>query len=165
LGLRIGEACGLTDDRVDLDRQLVVIDRQLVTPSKGSPVLGPPKTKSSNRRLPLSETARTAFEEHMDTYPAGPMGMIFTSSRGNPLGRTTFGQVFRDTARRVGIEATSHDLRHHCASLLIGAGCPVTTVQHFLGHKNASETLNTYAHLWAQDDDRIRNALDTQFRL
>jgi integrase len=165
LGLRIGEACGLTDDRVDLDRQLVVIDRQLVTPSKGSPVLGPPKTKSSNRRLPLSETARTAFEEHMDTYPAGPMGMIFTSSRGNPLGRTTFGQVFRDTARRAGIEATSHDLRHHCASLLIGAGCPVTTVQHFLGHKNASETLNTYAHLWAQDDDRIRNALDTQFRL
>jgi integrase len=163
LGLRIGEACGLTWDRVDLVNRSVVIDRQMVTPSKGSPVLGPPKTKSSNRRLPLSQTAHDALVQHRQKYPPGPAGLVFTSSRGNGLGRTTFGGVFRDAARKVGIEATSHDLRHHCASLLIGAGCPVTTVQHFLGHKNASETLDTYAHLWAQDDDRIRHALDTQF--
>jgi hypothetical protein len=33
-------------------------------------------------------------------------------------------------------------------------------VQHFLGHKNASETLDTYAHLWPADEDRIRAAID-----
>jgi integrase len=142
----------------------VVIDRQLLTPSKGTPVLGPPKTKSSHRRLPLSETGHEALVEHGAKFTPGPDGLVFTSSRGNPIGRTTFAQVFRNAVRSIGIEATSHDLRHHCASLLIGAGCPVTTVQHFLGHKNASETLDTYAHLWAQDDDRIRHALDTQFR-
>jgi integrase len=37
-------------------------------------------------------------------------------------------------------------------------------VQHFLGHENASETLDTYGHLWADDEDRIRVATDAGFR-
>lgn len=162
-GLRLGEACGLTRDRIDLHQRHLVIDRQLVTPSSGSPYFGPPKTRSSHRRLPMSDTACAVVETHLGKYPLGPDGLVFTSSRHRPLGRTTFGQLFRRAVQRLGIEATSHDLRHHCASLLIAEGCPVTTVQHFLGHKNATETLNTYAHLWSHDDDRIRAAVDRQF--
>ncbi|MCW2286932.1 integrase [Leucobacter luti] len=41
-----------------------------------------------------------------------------------------------------------HDLRHVSATLAIGAGADVKLVQHMLGHKDANETLNTYAHLW-----------------
>jgi len=162
-GLRLGEACGLTRDRVDLTSAWIVVDQQLVTPAVGSPRLGPPKTRSSFRRLPMASSAVRVMEQHLDAFPLGPNGLIFTSSRGRPLGRTTFGQLFRMTAQRLGIDATSHDLRHHCASLLIAAGCPVTTVQHFLGHKNATETLDTYSHLWNPDADRIRAAIDSQF--
>lgn len=162
-GLRLGEATGLTIDRVDLVGQWMVIDRQLVTPSQGTPRHGPPKTRSSHRRLPMSNTAVQVLRDHLDEFPLGPGGLIFTSSRNRPLGRTTFGQLFRLAVQRLGIDATSHDLRHHCASLLIAAGCPVTTVQHFLGHKNASETLDTYSHLWNPDADRIRAAIDSQF--
>ncbi len=164
LGLRIGEATGLTLDRIDFAAGHVVIDRQLVTPNRGEPQFGPVKTRSSNRRLPMSDTVAETLGLHLDTYGIGPWGLVFTSQRGRPIGRTTFGGVFRNTARTLQLDATSHDLRHHCASLLIGAGCPVTTVQHFLGHKNASETLDTYAHLWPADDDRIRRAIDAQFR-
>ena len=39
--------------------------------------------------------------------------------------------------------------------------CSVKAAQHFLGHKNASESLDTYGHLWADDEDRIRSAIDT----
>ena len=163
LGLRIGEATGLTLDRLDFTTGQVVIDRQLVTPSRGQPHFGPVKTRSSNRRLPLSGTVTQALQLHLDTYGLGPWGLVFTSQRGRPLGRTTVGEVLRNATRELGLEATSHDLRHHCASLLIGSGCPVTTVQHFLGHKNASETLDTYAHLWPTDDDRIREAIDSRF--
>ena len=38
--------------------------------------------------------------------------------------------------------------------------CSVTAVQHFLGHNNASETLDTYSHLWPENEDRIRAAID-----
>ena len=51
------------------------------------------------------------------------------------------------------IDATSHDLRHHAASLLISKGCSVKAVQSFLGHATAVETLDTYGHLWPDDDD------------
>jgi hypothetical protein len=41
-----------------------------------------------------------------------------------------------------------HDLRHFYASLLIRHGASVKTVQARLGHKSATETLDTYGHLW-----------------
>ena len=53
-----------------------------------------------------------------------------------------------------------HQLRHHFASVLIGAGCSIKAVQEALGHANASETLYTYSHLWPADEDRIRAAVD-----
>ena len=35
------------------------------------------------------------------------------------------------------------------------------TVQARLGHASAAETLDTYTHLWPDDDDRTRDAVDT----
>lgn len=52
-----------------------------------------------------------------------------------------------------------HDLRHFYASGLIAAGCDVVTVQRALGHKTATVTLNTYAHLWPTAEDRTRAAM------
>ena len=62
------------------------------------------------------------------------------------------------------IDATSHDLRHHAASLLISKGCSVKAVQSFLGHATAVETLDTYGHLWPDDDDKIRASIDGAYR-
>jgi integrase len=80
------------------------------------------------------------------------------------LRRSTWADVFRSAAKAIGVDASSHDLRHHCASLLISAGCSVKAGQSFLGHKNASETLDTYGHLWPRDEDRIRSAIDSGLR-
>lgn len=56
--------------------------------------------------------------------------------------------------------ATFHDLRHFYASLLIDRGCSVKTVQRRLGHQSATETLDTYGHLWPDSDDETRVAVD-----
>ena len=53
-----------------------------------------------------------------------------------------------------------HDLRHFFASLLIRHGESVKTVQARLGHATAAETLDTYAHLWPDSEDRTREAVD-----
>ncbi|WP_307824937.1 tyrosine-type recombinase/integrase [Geodermatophilus bullaregiensis] len=55
---------------------------------------------------------------------------------------------------------TFHWLRHCYASLLIRHGESVKTVQARLGHASASETLDTYSHLWSDSDDRTRAAVD-----
>jgi integrase len=57
-----------------------------------------------------------------------------------------------------------HDLRHYYASLLIRHSESVKTVQHRLGHATAAETLDTYAHLWPDSEDRTRQAIDLQHR-
>jgi integrase len=57
-------------------------------------------------------------------------------------------------------KATMHDLRHLYASLLIRHGESVRVVQERLGHASASETLDTYSHLWPDNEDKTRAAVD-----
>lgn len=45
-----------------------------------------------------------------------------------------------------------HELRHTQATLLIGSGADVKTVQNRLGHSSASLTMNIYAHAIEQND-------------
>lgn len=56
-----------------------------------------------------------------------------------------------------------HALRHLYASLLIRHGESVKTIQKRLGHSSAAITLDTYAHLWPDADDRTREAVDQAF--
>jgi hypothetical protein len=44
--------------------------------------------------------------------------------------------------------------------MLIASGASVKAVQRYLGHATAAETLDTYGHLWPNDDDRLRAAID-----
>ena len=46
------------------------------------------------------------------------------------------------------------------ASLLIQHGESVKVVQNRLGHASAMETLDTYAHLWPDNEERTRAAVD-----
>jgi len=58
--------------------------------------------------------------------------------------------------------ATPHDLRHYYASLLIRSGASVKVVQSRLGHASAKTTLDTYGHLFPDEEDRTRAAVDDE---
>jgi len=160
LGLRQAELTGLTLDRIDWTRRTVRIDRQLLRTKGGVPEWGPTKTAASNRLLPLAESVGFILAAHLERNPVGEYGLVFTNSEGRPLRTGTYSHRFRAATKRLGIEATSHDLRHYCASMLIASGSSVKAVQRYLGHATAGETLDTYGHLWPDDDDRIRAAID-----
>jgi integrase len=53
---------------------------------------------------------------------------------------------------------TSHDLRHHYASVLLAAGESV--VAELLGHEDATLVLQVYGHLMPGSEDRTRRAVD-----
>ncbi|MGW5333624.1 tyrosine-type recombinase/integrase [Streptomyces bauhiniae] len=58
-------------------------------------------------------------------------------------------------------EGTSmHDLRHFYASALIKNRESVKTVQRRLGHSKPSITLDIYTHLWPDDEDTTRAAVE-----
>jgi integrase len=55
---------------------------------------------------------------------------------------------------------TTHDLRHHYASVLLAGGESVVAVAERLGHEDASEVLSTYGHLMPDSEDRTRKVVD-----
>jgi len=67
--------------------------------------------------------------------------------------------VWAPAARKAGIPPC----RHLFASALIRYGESVKTIQHLMGHSSAAITLNVYAHLWPDADDRARQAVEAAF--
>ena len=135
--------------------------RQVVTAKRVAEAdFGDVKTPASNRTIPLPATVADVLAAHLAEFGEGPDRLVFTTREDTMVNRLTWHSAFSAAAKRCGLEASSHDLRHHAASLLISAGCSPRAVASFLGHKNASETLNTYAHLWPSDEGRIVAAID-----
>jgi integrase len=161
-GMRPGECFGLTVDRVRFLERTAMVDRQLVTVQGQAPCLGPPKTRASNRTIPLPQVVVDALAAHLAEFPAAPDGLVFTLT-GKPITRQAFGHKWRAAVETARLPAGTgfHALRHYYASLLIRHGESVKTVQARLGHASAVETLDTYSHLWPDSDDRTRDAIDS----
>jgi integrase len=159
LGLRQGEAAGLTVDRIDFLRRTVTIDRQWSTPPSGPAGFAPPKTESSVRVIPAADVVLQALARHLELHGAGLHDVILHGRDGRPVNRTPFGRAWNATLQRAGIDdVRHHDLRHHYVSRAIASGCSVKAVQLALGHRSATTTLDVYGHLWPGDEDRLRAA-------
>jgi integrase len=161
-GMRQGECFGLTVDRIDFLRRQVTVDRQLCLLPGGPPSLGPPKTAASYRTIPLPQVVVDALASHLTSFPVGSGGLVFTNDAGAPIRRTRFSAIWRPVVAAVNAPVGTgfHALRHYYASLLIRHGESVKVVQSRLGHASASETLDTYSHLWPDSEDRTRAAVD-----
>ena len=58
-----------------------------------------------------------------------------------------------DVTRQAYVGFNFHELRHTQATLLIGKGADIKTVQHRLGHSSASLTMDVYAHAIPSNDE------------
>lgn len=162
-GMRQGEVFGLQVRDVDFLRKTVQVERQ-VQPTG----VGPLKNRAAYRTIPVGSVVIDALAAHLAASPAKGEQFVFRTAAGEPLHVQRFIETWR-TARRAAaakakvprlLEAGMHDLRHHYASALIQAGLSVKVVSERLGHTNAAMTLNTYTHLFPNDEDRSRQAID-----
>lgn len=147
-GPRIGEATALKIKDLRLDEKRARIHRTWTTDREGRRKLGPVKTWEK-RWIPLPEFVI----EGLRTITAGrdPEDFVFTTVRGAAVdGGNWYNRIWLKARRSVNAAATYsvHDLRHVAATNAIAAGADVKLVQQMLGHKDATETLNTYSHLW-----------------
>lgn len=165
-GLRAGEAAGLALDRVDFLRREIAVNRQLVTVIGDTPRLAPVKTIASNRSVPIPDTLALELSRHVEQFGTVDLGgapLLFSSGWGTPLRRTTLSDTFRRAARHADLPPEArgwHACRHFYSSALIHGGLSVRAVQARLGHASASETLDTYAHLWPETEDDTRKAIE-----
>ncbi|MEZ5167851.1 MAG: site-specific integrase [Acidimicrobiales bacterium] len=176
LGLRPGEAVGLTTERVDFLRRTATIDRQMSTIA-GGPRLAPLKTKRMpSREIPVPAELIDTLAAHLDAYPPieapeehlrRAAHLIFANNDGRPIRRNGLGWLWTNTAEKIGLPDELrgwHCLRHYAITRLISAGVNPDFVRQFAGHSNLTETMNTYAGWWPSDADNARDVLSEALR-
>ena len=168
LGLRLGEALGLTWGDIDLERGELTVRRALQRIDK-EPRLVEPKSAASRRRIVLPAVAVAALQHHraqqeQDRAVAGtawkgnPWNLVFTSTRGTPLFHRNVHRRFCELVKLAGLPAMRpHDLRHSAVALLIAQGVHAKAIQELLGHSSVAFTLQVYGHLF---DEAKRETAD-----
>lgn len=112
---------------------------------------------------PASAAIRTVPAAHLEQHPTD--GLMFTARAGGPLRRDQWNRrILKPAVTAAGVGwVTYHSFRHFHASALIRAGLSAPVVAARLGNTPA-RVLGTYSHLWQDDDDRSRDAIDAVFR-
>ena len=79
--------------------------------------------------------------------------------KARPWRNDTYSHLWWRTAKRLGIRARLHDLRHTSASLLLAAGVNARVISARLGHSTVAFTLDTYSHLLPDADSEAAEKL------
>jgi len=161
-GLRCGEARGLTWNCIDFDKKILTINKQVINPPIGSGLhyyVTNPKTKTSNRRIPICDLLLNDLallkEEYYASDPYNGEHYVF-GNFDKPFSPGTVYEQRNKIANTANLKVIRlHDFRHSCASLLINSGGNVTLVAKYLGHSEIEETLNTYSHMFPSALDSV----------
>jgi integrase len=132
-GLRVGEVEELRLEDLDLNAR-----RLMVRKGKGQ----------TDRGVFLTAATLQALQDYLAVRGLGPTDHLFLF-RNQPLCKDMIPGRIRAAGARVGVHVYPHRLRHTCATQLLNAGCRITSIQKFLGHKRLNTTL-TYARVHDQ---------------
>ncbi len=93
-------------------------------------------------------------------------GLIFASEIGKPLDRRSIIKYqFKKLLKCAGLpHIRFHDLRHTCATLLLGRNVNPKIVSEMLGHASIAITLDTYSHVLPNMQNEAGKALEDALR-
>jgi integrase len=112
------------------------------------------------RTVPLPKVVGDEIARHLASRGRRD-GYVFMGHDDRPVRRNSFAAAWRRSLKRTKTDAFRlHDCRHAYASALIAAGESVKTIQARMGHASAMLTLDTYGHLWPDNEEKTRSAVD-----
>ncbi len=146
-GMRIGEVLGLRHE--DIDSTGI----NEIHVSKRLNNINAARAKSGSRIIHVSKELMQLYGDYLiEEYPEEiESDYVFVNCWSKPVGiaiqKSNIDGLFRRLAKKTGIKASSHLLRHTHATELIRAGWDMMHVQKRLGHADVQTTINTYIHL------------------
>lgn len=157
-GIRIGELLALTTEDVDMERNLLTVNKSYQR-LRGKDVVTAPKTPKSNRTVNLPDFLVADIRAYRKEHPQQPGDRLLPVSK-TCLEHEMHRGILQSGMPRIRI----HDLRHSHVSLLIELGFSAKEIAERLGHENIETTLNTYSHLYPNKQARIADRLEAFYR-
>lgn len=146
-GLRQGELIALRWRDVDWSAGVV-----RVTHSYSRGQLGRPKSRRSQRAVPMADRVAGSLERHFQAsrYTADDDKVFCHPDTGHYLDASKVRRRFQAAARCAGVrEVRFHDLRHTFGTAMAAAGAPMRDLMAWMGHADFTTTLR-YAHYSAE---------------
>ena len=173
-GMRVGELSALKWKNVDTINKTIKIratlQRVMITDSdigqKTKLILGTPKSQSSVRDIPITESVISEINRHKN-YISRTLGtealdlehFVISRRYGYPIEPRTMQDAFKRVLKKANIaDANFHALRHTFATRALEAGIDFKVLSQLLGHADISTTMNRYVHVL---DDKKRTAMET----
>ena len=155
-GLRASELRGLSWPSVDLKKGSITVEQR--ADAKGD--IGPPKSESGRRTIPLPNGAVKKLKEWKLACPTSDLNLVFPSQSGKPLShRVMMLNLVEPILSTAGVEKLGmHAFRHAAASLWIDQKLSPKRVQYLMGHSSIQVTFDTYGHLFEQADQDRQDA-------
>lgn len=151
-GIRIGELCALKWADFDLEAGVMSVSRTVSriqnfedSDTKTFLHVGSPKSKTSQRKIPLPEfLLKLAKERNFDTMNENH---YILSGNGLPFDPRMYQRFYKRILVNANVpDRKFHSIRHTFATRALELGVDIKTLSEILGHSNVNITLNIYAH-------------------
>ncbi len=148
-GLRKGELIGLKWSDVNLERNIITVERSVWYGSGTN--IKEPKTEAGKRKVPILKELRKILANKKRP----PNEYVFGGKR--PLSEKAFRVNYKKFQESTGVTATLHQLRKSFTTMAVKSGVAPEVLKTILGHKNISTTLDIYNEV---REERLQEAAD-----
>lgn len=162
-GVRIGELCGLQMKDISLSDKTISINKtvqRIYNKKKGTSYIqvGPPKTKTSMRVIPVPHLLMNIIKKYYTENP----NHYFLTGKLKPTEPRTYRQFFARFLKKHDLPKVKfHEVRHTFAVRCIEiSDFDIKSLSEILGHKNVSFTLNVYGSANLQQKIKCMNLLN-----
>ena len=156
-GMRSGEAAALTWKDIDYKNNVIHVSKTITHKQDVSIDIGPPKTKTSKRDIPMTEQIRTVLQMQMGksgrAFSLEDSFIVFPSVHNRYINNCSVNAAIRNVLRRLEEKGThieyfsAHAFRDTFATRFIEQGGKPQTLKTILGHSTLAMTMDLYAHV------------------
>ena len=158
-GVRIGELLALTPMDIDLENNVIHINKSYQRLNRKD-VITEPKTPRSIRDISIPDFLAEDIRDYLESlYNPDSEGRIF------PFTKHFLENEMKRGCKESGVKKIRiHDLRHSHASLLVSLGFSPVEISDRLGHEKIETTIDTYSHLYPETRTAIANKLNEKYK-
>ena len=154
-GLREGEALALTAADIYPDRNQISVNKTYYR-ANGQDIITSPKTENSVRFVDVPAFLIKEITDYINSLYKYPK-----TARLFPVTAEAVQHVMKRHTEKIGLNKIRvHDLRHSHVAYLINQGVAPLIIKNRLGHNDIKITLNTYGHLYPNEQQKVAEMLN-----